>query len=223
MVCLDVANRIPLGEIGVYFRESMRKFSAENFSIDVVRTSSNPSPAYLNRQIILLLSTLGVPDRVFLSLQDRMLQRLMALTGEPDKACASLMDLNEFGGNGCLVFLMKYIEKLRNKKDPFTRQILLAVQAFLVKELRTKAKIFVPNSWSLFGVVDETKTLHYGQVFIQIDNTNQQGNSSKILQGPVVVTRNPCFHPGIQFDHLSFAYRQIFPTIYRRHSTTRSG
>ncbi len=202
MLCVDVANIIPPSDIGVHFRDSMKKFSTENLSIDVVRTSASPSLAYLNRQIILLLSSLGIPDDAFLSLQERMLERLLALTGDPRKACESLKEFNEFGGNGCHAFLIDYLKKLRKHKEPFTRQILLAFQAFLVKELRTKAKILVPNSWSLFGVIDETRTLSYGQVFIQIDNTNQQGGSSKILQGPVVVTRNPCFHPGISFDHL---------------------
>jgi RNA-dependent RNA polymerase len=202
MVCLDVANKISPGEIDVYFRPSMNKFIAKNFSIDVVRTSSNPSLAYLNRQIILLLSTLGIPNGAFLSLQDLMLERSMALTGDPRKAYRSIKDLNEFGGNGCHAFLMDYLKKLKKQKEPFARQILLAFQAFLVKQIRTKAKILVPNSWTLFGVVDETKTLNYGQVFIQIDDPNQQRGSSKILQGPVVVTRNPCFHPGISFDHL---------------------
>ncbi|CAF3855780.1 unnamed protein product, partial [Rotaria sp. Silwood1] len=196
MVCLNVANWVFDDNIDVYFRPSMRKFFAENFSIDVVRTSSNPSVAYLSRQIILLLSSLGIPDCVFLTLQDQMLQQLKELTGTPEKACQSLKDLNEFGGNGCHLFLIDYLRKLGKEKEPFARRILLAFQAFLIKELRTKARIRVPQSWSLLGVVDETRTLNYGQVFIQIDNSNYEGGSKEILQGPVVVTRSPCFHPG---------------------------
>jgi hypothetical protein len=126
-----------------------------------------------------------------------MLQQLTALTGNPHKAREALKDLNEFGGNGCHAFLIDYLKTLGKHKEPFARRILFAFQAFLVKELRTKAKILVPNSWSLFGVADETRELKYGQVFIQIDNSNQQGGSSKILEGSVIVTRNPCFHPGI--------------------------
>ena len=197
MVCIDINSTIPSGPISIYFRDSMHKFSANEFSIDVVRTSIHPSLAYLNRQIILLLSTLGISDEVFLSLQERMLQQLLELADEPKKACQTLRDLSEYGRNGYHAFLIEYMNKLNNRKDPFVRRMIVAIQAFLVKELRTKAKILVPNSWSLFGVIDETKTLQYGQVFIQIDNSSQQGGSVKILQGPVVVTRNPCFHPGM--------------------------
>ncbi|CAF4632361.1 unnamed protein product, partial [Rotaria socialis] len=198
MVCLDIANRITDSDVGVYFRESMKKFDANTFSIDVVRTSLSPSVAYLNRQIILLLSSLGIPDDVFISLQDKMLQQLKALTGNSHETQAAIKELNEFGGNGCHAFLFAYLKSLGEQKDPFARQLLFALKAFLVKELRTKAKLRVPDAWSLLGVIDETQTLKYGEVFIQIDNSHHRPDDpqKQILQGPVVVTRNPCFHPG---------------------------
>ncbi|CAM2712695.1 unnamed protein product [Rotaria socialis] len=198
MVCLDIANRITDSDVDVYFRESMKKFDANTFSIDVVRTSLSPSVAYLNRQIILLLSSLGIPDDVFISLQDKMLQQLKALTGNSHETQAAIKELNEFGGNGCHAFLFAYLKSLGEQKDPFARQLLFALKAFLVKELRTKAKLRVPDAWSLLGVIDETQTLKYGEVFIQIDNSHHRPDDpqKQILQGPVVVTRNPCFHPG---------------------------
>jgi RNA-dependent RNA polymerase len=89
------------------------------------------------------------------------------------------------------------LKRFGKQIDPFVRQILIAFQTFLVKELRTKARIFVPNTWSLFGVIDETRILKFGQVFIQIEQKNPFGEIvSRIITGPVVVTRNPCFHPG---------------------------
>ncbi|CAF4541298.1 unnamed protein product, partial [Rotaria sp. Silwood2] len=199
MVCLDVSGKITNHNEDVQFRESMNKFIAkENRSIDVIRTSLNPSISYLNRQIILLLSSLGIPDETFIALQNHMLEQLKALTENYREACESLKGLNEFGGNGYHRFLIEYLKRLRERKDPFVRQLLFVIKAFLIKELRTKAKIRVPNSWSLLGVIDETRTLNYGEVFIQIDNSNQQteGLTTEIFRGPVVVTRNPCFHPG---------------------------
>lgn len=202
MVCSDVFNCIKSPDIHVCFRSSMNKFTAKNFSIDVVRTSINPSIAYLNRQIILLLSSLGISNQAFISLQDQMLQQLKALTGTSKEACQALKDLNEFGGNGHNIFLIAYLKKLGEQRDPFIRRLLLAFKAFLIKELRIKAKIRVQNSWSLLGVIDESRTLKYGQVFIQIDNSNQQKEDSikEIFKGPVIVTRNPCFHPGMSYE-----------------------
>jgi RNA-dependent RNA polymerase len=204
MVCVDVFNCIKQTDQDVHFRKSMRKFVATNFSIDVVRTSLNPSVAFLNRQIILLLSSLGIPNKSFIDLQDHMLKQLSALTEDPQEAIKALKDLNEFGGNGFHGFLIAYMKKLDKYKDPFVWRLLRVFKAFLVKELRTKAKIRVKDSWSLLGVIDESRTLQYGQVFIQIDNTHyQRENPTKeIFQGPVVVTRNPCFHPGMYFNRL---------------------
>ena len=112
MVCVDVFNCIREPDKDVYFRPSMKKFTAENFSIDIVRTSQNPTVAFLNRQIILLLSSLGISDDSFIDLQNHMLKQLSALTQNPREAIRSLKDLNEFGGNGFHAFLIAYMRKL---------------------------------------------------------------------------------------------------------------
>lgn len=47
------------------------------------------------------------------------------------------------------------------------------------------------------GTTDETKTLNPGQVFIQYSKQTQKpGKYTIIHEGPVVVTKNPCFHEG---------------------------
>ena len=198
MVCLDIFNRTKEANIDVYFRKSMNKFEATSFSIDLVRTSLDPSIAYLNRQIILLLSALGIPDKTFVQLQDNMLQQIRALTGRPKDARRALKDLNGSVGNEFHTFLISYSRQLEEQQDPFVRRLLMCFKAFLLKELRIKAKISVPNSWVLLGVIDESATLLSNQVFIQIDNRNRQKENPtvEILTGPVIVTRNPCFHPG---------------------------
>ena len=45
-----------------------------------------------------------------------MLQQLKALTGDPQEACESLKDLNEFGGNGFHGFLIAVYKKIRRTK-----------------------------------------------------------------------------------------------------------
>jgi RNA-dependent RNA polymerase len=198
MVCLDVGSRINNSNVGLYLRPSMNKFDSQNKSIDVVRASSMPSIGFLNRQIILLLSSLGIDDQVFFQMQEKMLGDLESITVNHQRAREFLNRFNESSGNGYNRFLLEYLKRfIGNQIDPFARQILIAFQAFFVKELRTKAHILVPNTWSLFGVADETGTLNYEQVFIQIEQKNPSGDIvSKIITGSVVVTRNPCFHPG---------------------------
>lgn len=46
----------------------------------------------------------------------------------------------------------------------------------------------------MFGIIDESRTLQYGEVFIQYTSTSQL--ESEIVLGYVVVTKNPCLYPG---------------------------
>jgi RNA-dependent RNA polymerase len=204
MVCLDVASQILNPDVGLYLRPSMNKFDSKNKSIDIVRVSSMPSAGFLNREIILLLSSLGIDDDIFFQMQEEMLNQLNAITVDHQRARDFLNRFGGSSGNGYHAFLLEYLKRFGRQIDPFAGQILMAFQAFLVKELRTKARILVPNTWFLFGVADETRTLKYGEVFIQIEQKNTSGNIvSKIITGSVVVTRNPCFHPG-KMVYLSF-------------------
>jgi len=60
----------------------------------------------------------------------------------------------------------------------------------------------------MFGIVDEYAVLEYGQVFVQytmirenklsLSKEEEEENSDRteILIGKVVITKNPCHHPG---------------------------
>jgi RNA-dependent RNA polymerase len=70
---LAVAPEIPSQEI--HIRPSQYKFPAKHHGLEVIRTSQFSTSA-LNRQIITILSTLGVKDEVFLSMMQSMLNEL---------------------------------------------------------------------------------------------------------------------------------------------------
>ena len=53
----------------------MCKFESFHRRLEVLQTS-RPQAVYLNHQVIMLLSNLGVPDEVFIQLQNDMLDRL---------------------------------------------------------------------------------------------------------------------------------------------------
>ena len=57
------------------FRPSMLKFESPHRRLEVLQTS-RPQVVFLNHQLIMLLSNLGVPDEVFLNLQRAMLDSL---------------------------------------------------------------------------------------------------------------------------------------------------
>lgn len=57
------------------FRQSMRKFESSHNRLEVTHMS-RPQSVYLNHQVIMLLSNLGVPDDAFIALQKQMLDKL---------------------------------------------------------------------------------------------------------------------------------------------------
>lgn len=59
----------------IHLRPSMRKFESNHRRLEVLQTS-RPQAVYLNHQLIMLLSNLGVPDDVFIGHQQKMLDGL---------------------------------------------------------------------------------------------------------------------------------------------------
>lgn len=121
--------------------------------------------------------------------------------------------------------------------DPFICNLVLARQNMALDDLINKAKILVPNSAVIMGVIDEDGILEEDEVFVQIkrDNYPKDGGQNNIfgsvstagvhdidadqdrnfdklkkisslvqqidariqnISGDVIVTRNPCTHPG---------------------------
>ena len=81
MVAVDEGMRG--GHVKLRLRPSMKKFDCQHYYLEVCRTTSF-IPCYLNRQIITLLSTLGVPDGIFLNKQDLMVEELDKLLDDRD-------------------------------------------------------------------------------------------------------------------------------------------
>ena len=82
--------------------------------------------------------------------------------------------------------------------DPHFRDILQAVYATRLDDLlrRTRVEIDISEGRIMMGIMDETRTLEYGQVFVQYSKKVNEGKETTIVSGDVTVTKNPCFHPG---------------------------
>ena len=195
MVCVsleDTINNNP--SIRVALRPSMKKFDSHNYSIDIVRPSDF-SLSFLNRQIILLLSSRRIADSVFHQIQNEMLAKVMSMNDSTECAIGTLSKFNGSStGNGTHRMMIDYLSRFHLNTEPFVRQLLVAFQTFQLKELRTKARILIEKGCVLFGVADESRKLDHGEVFIQIHR--REFNETRIIEGPVIVTRNPCLHPG---------------------------
>ncbi|KAI8880281.1 RdRP-domain-containing protein, partial [Backusella circina FSU 941] len=178
----------------VQLRPSQIKFESEHLTLEVIRTSTYIH-GYLNRQVITILLSLGVKDQVFLDLMDAMLLEINAIMKKPEEAMRVLMsNLDEAG---TAMWLASIVEAgFLEKEDPFIVNLLNLFRVNVLKDLKKKAKIMVPQGAYLLGVMDELGVLEEGEVFVQICDTSLGGNRRKIIEGECVVFRNPCFHPG---------------------------
>lgn len=188
-------------------RKSMSKYESENTNLDVLGWSKY-QPCFLNRQLITLLSTLGVEDHVFEIKQREAVDQLDTILKDPLRA----QDALELMSPGENTNILKEMLLCGYKPDaePFLSMMLQTFRAAKLLELRTKTRIFLPNGRSMMGVLDETRTLEYGQVFVQISGTrgrqsfgdslvlrgNESHHSNFLIEQKVVVAKNPCLHPG---------------------------
>ncbi|KAK7291646.1 hypothetical protein RIF29_06956 [Crotalaria pallida] len=187
-------------------RSSMLKFESKNRMLCVTKWSES-MPCFLNREIISLLSTLGINDEVFLALQQEQLNLLARMLTDSKAALDVLESLSGADSKSILVKMLHgYYEP---NSEPYLSMMLKAHYAYQLSDLKSKCRIFVPKGRILVGCLDETGLLNYGQVFVRITvkKTKQQfeddslrkvdgGDSTRIIVGKVVVTKNPCLHPG---------------------------
>ncbi|CAN8004584.1 unnamed protein product, partial [Ixodes hexagonus] len=182
-------------------RKSMRKFDCSSSdSLEVIKVSG-PRPVCLNRPLITILEQLGVPSRVFLCLQQTMVLMFAdALVCES----AALQVLTTYL-SGTLPFRRLRSQGLCLTRNPFVRSLLYTVYKSTMDGLRTKSRIAVPlnKGRNMLGVLDETDTLEYGQVFVQytVLGTDSEGEENghprtRVVTGTVLVTKCPCLHPG---------------------------
>jgi RNA-dependent RNA polymerase len=161
---------------------------------------------YLNRQDIALIESRDVPHTNFFQFQNFDHLKLIDSLLTPKTACTLL---NE---KLLSVFKLKHIDQCVNiTEEPFFKQLIITCAFNVMRDLISRTRIQISNQFArnMFGIVDEYGVLDYGQVFIQYsivndgefemtqhDHSSNYKHSSCILQGRVIVTKNPCHHPG---------------------------
>ncbi|XP_009781107.1 probable RNA-dependent RNA polymerase 1 [Nicotiana sylvestris] len=197
----------PYSSMKLSLRKSMLKYESNNIKLDVLGWSKY-QPCYLNRQLVTLLSTLGVKDDVFEQKQNEAVEQLDAILHDSLKAQEAL-ELMSPGENTNILKEMLNCGYMPDA-EPFLSMMLQTFRASKLLDLRTRSRIFIPNGRAMMGCLDESRTLEYGQVFVQFTGTgrrqfyeeshpfNDSGstNCNFILEGNVVVAKNPCLHPG---------------------------
>ncbi|CAI9272085.1 unnamed protein product [Lactuca saligna] len=197
----------PTSSMKLSLRNSMCKFESQNTKLDILAISKY-QPCYMNRQLITLLSTLGVKDHVFEKKQKEVVDLLDAVLREPMKAQEALELMSPSENTNIMKEMLSCGYK--PNAEPFLSMMLQVFRATKLLELRTKTRIYVPKGRTMMGCLDETRTLEYGEVFVQFseagrrtmhdddddDDDNGGGNRCRVVVGKLVVAKNPCLHPG---------------------------
>nr|AJA90762.1 RNA-dependent RNA polymerase 2 [Cycas revoluta] len=197
----------PTSFIKLSLRPSMLKFNSKNTMLDVINWSRF-LPCFLNREIITLLSTLGVPDQNFEYLQKKTIEHLDHMLVSTERALDVLQIMCLGEDHRMLVEML--LGGYSPNTEPYLSMMLQAFREYQLSDLRTKCRIFVSKGRVLMGCLDETEVLNYGEVFVQVSRINTKfcydglasfgydkwGKSNCIVQGKVVVAKNPCLHPG---------------------------
>lgn len=90
--------------------------------------------------------------------------------------------------------------------EPYFKSLMCALYKERIHRLLKKSRILLPVTEArlMMGVMDETGLLQAGQVFVQYSHMASDGDDDElpisdqrfIVKRSVVVTRNPCLHPG---------------------------
>ncbi|KAL5117752.1 hypothetical protein ACEQ8H_004362 [Pleosporales sp. CAS-2024a] len=200
----------------VHIRPSQFKFEADYTGLEIIRSSALATP-YFNRQIIVVLSDLGVPDHVFIRKQRDMVNDYERAMTDEDTAISKLrkhIDMNQT----TLTMAGMVLDGFMKSRDPFVMSLLRLWRASTIKNLKEKARIAIDNGAFVLGCVDETgklkghvnesqfktyatqeeKLATLPEIFLRIDDT---ASSSKrghyvVIEGLCILARNPSLHPG---------------------------
>ncbi|CZS99007.1 related to NAM7-nonsense-mediated mRNA decay protein (RdRP) [Rhynchosporium agropyri] len=179
------------GDKVLKFRKSMKKFSGgDNLSFSVVDYSKPYGFGYLNDEVLLLLHALGVETAVFLRKQAEHFQFLNEATQDPRAAFRFLTYSNK--PDLAERVLMESLESVQ----PTVAKLVSAELAKTInKRDEQRCRILVPKSRLLFGVCDAWDVLKEGECAVKV--TQDGDGQARALHGmDVLVTRNPCLHPG---------------------------
>ena len=170
----------------IYYRGSQKKFNVqpdETNNYFELCDYSRYIQSYLNRQIIILLSALGIKDDKFIKKLDDYKNKLNDV-----KFVLSLIHYSEWN---------QMFQKMNNCginriNDRLSRTIIESNLDILYNDVKKKARIYVEESAYVIGIMDEYNILEYGEAYLQI----KRDNYNLILDKKCVVAKCPCLHPG---------------------------
>ena len=172
----------------IYCRDSQKKFDLlpddkRKYFYFELCDYSRYIPSYLNRQVILLLNTLGIDKKCFINKLDHYHKKL-----ENQKFVLSLVHYPEWNR----IFNKMYSCGINRYNDRLIKALVESNLNILYNDLKNKARIYVEESAYVKGIMDEFGILEYGEAYLHI----KRDNLDLILDRKCSIAKCPCLHPG---------------------------
>lgn len=197
----------------IHIRPSQLKFNTEHSGLEIIRCSQF-SVATLNRQLILVLSALGIPDEKIRRKLNMMLENFENAMQNDGKAIELLQRFID--PNQVTLSLAQMVSNgFRRTNEPFVNSLLALWKSWHLKHVKEKARIVIDKGANLLGCLDEAGVLkgHFNakipasnasyeeklaglpEIFVQISHLDEP-SELKIIEGICILARNPSLHPG---------------------------
>lgn len=169
MLCVDkeLSGRV------VRIRKSMNKFESPDRMVEICSAFDRPMAMCLNRPLIMLLETLGIPLEPIMELQEEAVQETEEAFNSLDSA-ARLLEKHGLGTAFIMPSLLLQLHHLQlslsapGSKEglvSFLSRVLKFATNHILRDLKYKARIPVPNAWTLVGVADEYDYLKEDEIY----------------------------------------------------------
>ncbi|KAJ7785716.1 RdRP-domain-containing protein [Mycena metata] len=191
------------------FRPSQTKFEAANIrTLDIAATSSRPILAYLNRPLIALLEYHGTQPAAFVALQKLAIEEVQMMKNSLLQS-SKIFSQHGFGASfrlpslfNNLYYQLKFEIGEWSDPEAFCHQLIKTSLAYatthVLREIKHRAHILIPGSYTLIGVSDEWNCLEEGEIFSTV--VDDRAGVDLAITGRVLITRSPQIHPGdVQF------------------------
>ncbi|KAF4572424.1 hypothetical protein EYR36_006929 [Pleurotus pulmonarius] len=186
----------------VCLRPSQIKFDGTMRSLDISTTSARPIAVYLNRAMIALLEHHGVDVEYIFELQQTAIEEVQSIKDSLSFASA-LFNQHGLGASFKLPSLFNNIYKLLDldihHDHGLDHQLIITCLHYaivhLLRDIKHRAHILVPGSYTLIGVSDEWDCLEEGEIYATVYD-ERRGIEDLPIIGDVLITRSPQIHPG---------------------------
>ncbi|KAJ7076679.1 RNA dependent RNA polymerase-domain-containing protein [Mycena belliarum] len=175
----------------VCIRPSMIKFASPLRGLGVMKVSRY-APAHLNRQAICIMSSLGMNAHALLQAFSRQIAHAENLELELRTLDASRHPAKHIYKNAFLPVVQMIKAGLNDQL--LLRNVLRCIKCQLLRDLKYKARVMVPDGAFLMGIADEYDVLEEGQIYCAVTPTG--ANSRRVITGQCTIFRSPCIHPG---------------------------